>query len=216
MLFYQIVTLHAFVLGVMLPLVFGLLPNKDGNTYIRFLSLVKEKSESIGFTISPQRTVYHAGFRERSDQCLPTRVPRVIVKGCYFHYAQCLWWRIQGIGLPVSYRENADHRNWFRTLLAMPFVPVPHVKDAFQFVKNTAPDVPRVREFNDYFDRTWMNVQYPIEMWNFFKYDSLRTNNHVEGYHTRLMRKAGKIHPNIFEVVELFSQEEAASLVSIL
>ena len=33
-LFYQIVTLHAFVLGVMPPLVFGLLPNKDGNTYI--------------------------------------------------------------------------------------------------------------------------------------------------------------------------------------
>ena len=30
------------------------------------------------------------------------------------------------------------------------------------------------------------------------------------------MRKAGKIHPNMFEVVELFSQEEAASLVSIL
>ena len=142
--------------------------------------------------------------------------PGVIVKGCYFHYAQCLWRRIQGIGLSVSYRENADHRNWFPMLLAMPFVPVPHVKDAFQFVKNTAPDAPHVRYFNDYFDRTWMNGQYPIEMWNFFKYDGPRTNNHVEGYHTRLMRKAGKIHPNIFEVVELFSQEEAASLVSIL
>ena len=84
----------------------------------------------------------------------------------------------------MSYRENADHRNWFRMLLAMPFVPVPHVKDTFQFVENTALDVPRVRDFNDYFDRTWMNGQYPIEMWNFFKYDGSRTNNHVEGYHT--------------------------------
>ena len=109
-LFYQIVTLHAFILGVMLPLVFGLLPNKDGNTYIPFLSLVKEKSESIGFTISPQRIMQD--------------FPGVIVKGCYFHYAQCLWRRIQGIGLSVSYRENADHRNWFRMLLAMPFVPM--------------------------------------------------------------------------------------------
>ena len=61
-----------------------------------------------------------------------------------------------------------------------------------------------------------MNGQYPIEMWIFFKYDGPRTNNHVEGYHTRLMRKAGKIHPNIFEVVELVSQEEAASVISIL
>ena len=130
-LFYQIVTLHAFVLGVMLPLVFGLLPNKDGNTYIRFLSLVKEKSESVGFTISPQRIMqdFEKGLM---NACIHV-FPGVIVKGCYFHYAQCLWQRIQGIGLSVSYRENADHRKWFRMLLAMPFVPVPHVKDVFQF-----------------------------------------------------------------------------------
>ena len=101
--------------------------------------------------------------------------PGVIVKGCYFHYAQCLWRRIQGIGLSVSYRENADHRNWFHMLLTMPFVPMPHVKDAFQFVKNTALDVPRVQEFNDSFDRTWMNGQYPTEICNFFKCDGPRT-----------------------------------------
>ena len=124
-LFYQIVTLHAFILGVMLPLVFGLLPNKDWNTYIRFLSLVKEKSESIGFTISPQRNMqdFEKGLM---NACLHV-FPGVIVKGCYFHYAQCLWQRIQGIGLSVSYRENADHRNWFRMLLAMPLF-TPKVK----------------------------------------------------------------------------------------
>ena len=88
-LFYQIVTLHAFVLGVMLPLVFGLPPpppNKDGNTYIRFLSLVKEKYESIGFTISPQRIIqdFEKGL---VNACLHV-FPGVIVKGCYFHYAQ--------------------------------------------------------------------------------------------------------------------------------
>ena len=94
MLFYQIVTLHAFVLGVMLPLVFVLLSNKEGNTYIRFFSLVKEKSASLGL-------------------CQP------------------------------SHQQSRR-------------------------------------------------------------------------YHTRLTRKANKIHPNIFEMVELFSQEEASSLVSIL
>ena len=93
-LFYQIVTLHAFVLGVMLPLVFGLLPNKDGNTYIRFFSLVKEKSESIGLTgFSPQRIMqdFEKGLM---NACLHV-FPGVIVKGCYFHYAQCLWRRIR-------------------------------------------------------------------------------------------------------------------------
>ena len=119
------------------------------------------------------------------------------------------------MGLSVYYRENALNMNWFRMSLAMPLVPVPHVKDAFEFVKSTTPDEPRVRYFNDYFDSTWMNGEYPIEMWDFFKYDGARTNHHVEWYHTRLRRKAGKIHPNIFEVVELFSQEKVSSLVSI-
>ena len=85
-LFYQIVTLLAFVLGVILPLVFGLLPNNDGNTYMRFLSLVKEKYESIGFTISPQRIIqdFEKGLM---NFCLHV-FPGMIVKGCYFHYAQ--------------------------------------------------------------------------------------------------------------------------------
>ena len=36
------------------------------------------------------------------------------------------------------------------------------MKDAFEFVRSTAPDVPF---FNDYFDSSWMNGQYPIDMW---------------------------------------------------
>ena len=86
------------------------------------------------------------------------------------------------MGLSVSYRENADNRNWFRMLLAMPFIPVP--QDVFKFVKTIAPDEPCIRDFDDYLNSTWMNRQYPIEMWDFFKYDGPCTNNHVEGYHT--------------------------------
>ena len=30
-----------------------------------------------------------------------------------------------------------------------------------------------------------------------------KTNNHVEGWHNKINRAAGKAHPNIFELVEL-------------
>ena len=96
-LFYQIVTLHAFILGVMLPLVFGL--------------------KSLNQSDSPSA---------------PNVSCRISIKVCHFHF-QCLWRRIQGKGLSVNYGENAEHRNWFCMLLAMPFVPVPHVKYVFQF-----------------------------------------------------------------------------------
>jgi len=65
-------------------------------------------------------------------------------------------------------REKADYRNWFRMLVAMPFVSVT-LKDALTFVKGVAPAVLCIRNFNKYFDSTCMNGQYSIEMWNFFK-----------------------------------------------
>ncbi len=98
-------------------------------------------------------------------------------------------------------------------LLALPFVPEAQVKDAFIFIRSEAPDVQRIQEFHTYFSSTWLEGLYPLTMWNFFKYDGPRTNNHVEGYHTRLVKEAGKSHPNIFEVVNLFRHEEASALV---
>ena len=89
------------------------------------------------------------------------------------------------------------------------------VVDGFNLVKERSPNVPRIREFNDYRFTTWV-TGFPIEMWNYFRYDGPRTNNHVEGFHNRLKKKAGKAHPNLYEIVDLFSQEEASTSVHML
>ena len=75
--------------------------------------------------------------------------------------------------------------------------------------------MPRIQEFNDYLFTTWV-TGFPIEMWNYFRYDGPRTNNHVEGFHNRLKKKAGKAHPNLYEIVDLFRQEEASTSVHML
>ncbi len=41
-----------------------------------------------------------------------------------------------------------------------------------------------------------------------------KTNNHVEGWHNKINRAAGKAHPNVFELV-LFKGEQANTEVSI-
>ena len=38
-------------------------------------------------------------------------------------------------------------------------------------------------------------------MWNVFESGSVRTNNHVEGWHSRLKKVVWKAHSNIFEIV---------------
>ena len=57
-------------------------------------------------------------------------------------------------------------------------------------------DDKRVDTFVDYFDQTWINGRFPIQMYNT---EGVRTNNHAEGWHAKFNRVAGKPHPNIFE-----------------
>ena len=40
-------------------------------------------------------------------------------------------------------------------------------------------------------------------------------NNHVEGWHKKLNAAAGKTHPNVFELVELFKVEQAVTEVTL-
>ena len=40
-------------------------------------------------------------------------------------------------------------------------------------------------------------------------------NNHVEGWHNKINKNGGKSHPNIYEVVEPFKTEQAATEVTL-
>ena len=60
-----------------------------------------------------------------------------------------------------------------------------------------------------------MNGQFRLCMWNCYAHSGLRTNNHLEGWHNRMKRIARKAHPNLYEVLELFQREQAATEVTI-
>lgn len=66
-----------------------------------------------------------------------------------------------------------------------------------------------VEHFITYFDTTWINGQFRLHQWNYYDYDGPRTNNHVEGWHSRLKRIVDKPHPNIFEIVDVIKREQA-------
>ena len=38
-----------------------------------------------------------------------------------------------------------------------------------------------------------------------------RTNNNVEGWHSRLKKVVGKPHPNLYEIIDVFKREEAST-----
>ena len=51
-------------------------------------------------------------------------------------------------------------------------------------------------------------------MWNVYRSDSFRTNNHLEGWHN-LKQLVGKEHPNIYEFVEVIQKEQTVTEVEI-
>ena len=65
-------------------------------------------------------------------------------------------------------------------------------------MKFEAPPLPRVEEFITYYEETWLVGNYRLPLWNVFQSSSVRTNNHIEGWHYRLKKVVRKAHPNVF------------------
>jgi hypothetical protein len=48
-------------------------------------------------------------------------------KGCFFHFTQCVWRKVQTQGLQLEYKENAAIRTYIRRIAALPLIPVERV-----------------------------------------------------------------------------------------
>ena len=60
-----------------------------------------------------------------------------------------------------------------------------------------------------------MNGNYKLSQWNYYDNEGPRTNNHVEGWHTRLKKVVGKAHPNLYEIIEVMKKEQATSEIKL-
>jgi hypothetical protein len=59
-------------------------------------------------------------------------------KGCYYHYSQCLYRRIQSTGLATAYSEDESVRGCCKKLMALPLLPVHEVETSFFTICTTA------------------------------------------------------------------------------
>ncbi|KRY09277.1 hypothetical protein T12_14593 [Trichinella patagoniensis] len=94
--------------------------------------------------------------------------PNTRVQGCYFHFCQAVHRKVGELGLKTRYHQHEETRRKIRMLLTTAFLPVPHV--------NTG---------------EWMTDE-RLPLWNVHNVN-IRTNNHLEGWHNRLNRKAGNV-----------------------
>lgn len=96
-------------------------------------------------------------------------------------------------------------------LMALTFVPIHHVIDAYEEIIQSQFFIESVDVFNEsitYFEHTWIGERcqirynrkkplFNILLWNCYEdviNDSMRSNNSVEGWHNSFNRKAGVNH----------------------
>ena len=131
--------------------------------------------------------------------------PNADIKGCMFHYTQAIWRKTQQIGLAEQYKNDDSVKTWVRRAAGLPLLPMNEVQNTWLEAMRTTPAVPRAVEFNDYVVTTWVDddARFPLRMWNHFTNADPRTNNNVEGFHSRVNRLLPHRHPNIYRFVEL-------------
>ena len=205
--FTQLYTLHATVDGVMYPLAFSLLPGKSEQIYDRLFDILKTACQQRGLHLSPH--TFFTDFETATRNAARRAFPNVSLKSCFFHYTQCIWRRTQKLGLATAYKENDNLRLLVRRAAEFPLIPTDLVEDVWFNALEDSEDIHiDATAFADYVTEHWIEGQ-ERDQWNHFTNEGPRTNNHLEGCHSKLKKLVRHAHPNIFQPIELLQKTQA-------
>jgi hypothetical protein len=127
-LFYQLFTIHALIDKSALPMVYALLQNKTKQSYKRlFQFMLTTKPNLAPLTVTMD-------YEKACQNAIMCVFPESNIAGCLFHLGQCLWRKVQQLGLVVSYREDESVRLHVKMLIALAFVPVVDVYFAWEIL----------------------------------------------------------------------------------
>lgn len=204
--FTQMYTVHIKYLDQMIPVVYALLPSKSQEVYLRLFSLITRLCHQRLLPFQPRRV--QTDFEMAAIQAARVSFPMADIKGCFFHFTQAVWRKVQDVGLVVAYKESPEIKTFVRRLAVLPLVPLQKIDDVWLDLHGMAPaEVPGVTELCDYMVNTWVDDVRPRfrrELWNHYQtleQEGTRTNNHLESFHAAFNRSFRTAHPNIFHFV---------------
>ncbi|KAF0990352.1 hypothetical protein HZS_102 [Henneguya salminicola] len=108
-IFYQWVVIHGEYNNVLIPCVFALMEQKTEIMYRRVWEKVRENVE-----IACQTAM--CDFEMASIDSFMFYYPSTPLTGCFFHFSQCIWRRIESGGQSTLYRDMKHRGQSFRCL----------------------------------------------------------------------------------------------------
>ena len=139
--------------------------------------------------------------------------PGVQIHGCFFHLAHNVHKKLKEFGLQNMYKNNPDFALKAKMILALSFVPIPHIN---AYLNRLAEEIPTELEpLLDWFEDTYivrpsrrgnerLTPLFSVEMWNLYDRtirEEDRTNNHAEAAHRKIYAELGVHHPVIWKFI---------------
>ena len=94
-----------------------------------------------------------------------------------------------------------------RKLLAIPFLPAEQMYEAFLVQKSKVQKNASMSMLCAYIEKNWFRCEtFRPEVWSVYG-RAIRTNNMVEGWHNRLIVRAGQPNLNLYRLIALLFQE---------
>ena len=211
--------------------VYALLPNKSQVIYEEMLRAIMSYCETIN--LFPDPTTILCDFELAVIRAVEQVLGQdVAIQGCFYHFTQATWRKIQELQLSRRYKTDEDFRQFCAKLDGLAFLPVADVPGALAALRDDAPD--GAEELVEYFSTNCVNGTYrrvqtadedgtivvrvrrsrprfPPALWNVHDAtinNEPRTNNQCEGYNNRFAYLVGHTHPDIWEFIDAIKGEE--------
>lgn len=205
--FKQIYILHIFKSNKCFPIIYCFLPDKIQSTYVRMFNLINNIFSRYNIQFNP--LLFQVDFELAVINALKIVYAKVKIRGCYFHYAKAIWRNIQEYGLTRLYRYSQNFKFYVAMISIIPLIPLQFVIDSLRICAIFKPqNNENIDAFERYLNSTWFseNCRFEISIWTHCDNYGPRTNNNLEGFHSKLNRILRKAHPNFFICLNILKE----------
>lgn len=226
--FKQLFTFQAFPCGekTLVPFVYVLMSHKTKRSYVKLFNWLKTFAMTNNLPINWQYITcdFESGLLPAIRDCLQIDGGLwVDIIGCYFHFCQAIYRKLNEVGLSKAYLSVPALKAFVRRLMALPFVPLEHVQQVYaEIVRPVLHGASALKfaAFLVYFFKNWMDpdtARFPPAIWNVHEVsDDHYTNNNLESWHYQLKKKCLKQYKKLWCVIDVIRHEQELSDVKLL
>jgi hypothetical protein len=215
--FYQVYIIHGEFNNQSFPLIFCFLSSKTEEAYTNVFNLIKSSLASLSVEFSP--SVIQIDFEVAAFNAVRNCFPNAQVKGCFFHFGQAIWRRVQRLGLVSLYNEAGHFADLIQMISALALIPSEDIDNAWMIIRSRFTEYDSNVEFLlEYVDNNWLCNLRPFfsrDVWSHHGILRGRTNNAAEGFHSKLSKLINKTNSCFSEVLNTLKEIQMSNEVEL-